>query len=255
VSDLEARLRALRETGRRALVPYLMGGMSEDWLDAVRAVVHAGADAVELGLPFSDPIMDGPVIQRAGAAALSRGASITTVLSELAGLGVEVPLVVMTYYNVLHRRGLTRAAGEMAAVGVSGVIVPDLPLEELGEWRAAADAAGLACVLMVAPSSPPERVARVAAASEGFLYAAARMAVTGAAENAGDARRVVEAVRAASDIPVYVGIGISTPALAGEAASFADGVIVGSALVSRLLEGAGPAGAEAFVGELRSATG
>jgi tryptophan synthase alpha chain len=253
VTVLEDRLRALRESGRVALVCYVVGGMSDDWLDAVRAAVHAGADAIEIGLPFSDPIMDGPVIQRAADVALARGANFTSIVDDVARLGDDVPLVAMTYFNVLHHRGLARAAGELSAAGISGTIVPDLPLEEVGPWREVANAAGLASVLLVAPSTPSTRVAEVATSSQGFVYAAARMAVTGAANDTGDAERVVSMVRSASDRPVYVGIGISSPEMAAATARLADGVIVGTAIVSRLLDGEGPAGVERFVASLRRA--
>jgi len=250
---LEAELRALRDAGRKALVPYVVGGLSDDWLDAVRAVVHAGADAVEIGLPFSDPIMDGVVIQRAANEALARGATMSSILDELATVDLEVPLVAMTYYNVFHHRGLDRAAGELAAAGISGSIVPDLSLEEASPWRQAANAHGVASVLMVAPSTPPERAVALAEASQGFVYAAARMAVTGLASNEGDSERVVAEVRRGTDRPVYVGIGISGPEQAAAAAHVADGVIVGTAIVSRLLDGEGPLGVERFVSSLRAA--
>ena len=251
MTGLETRLRALRETGRTALVPYFMAGLSEDWVRHVEAAVHAGADAVEIGLPFSDPMIDGVVIQRAGLRALARGTTIETVLRDLEGLSVAVPLVVMTYYNLLLHYGLDRAAGRLAGAGVSGAIVPDLSLEEADEWRAAAGGHDVATVFLVAPSTPVARVARVAAASQGFVYAAARMAVTGAATEEGEARQVAAAVRAASDRPCYVGIGISTPEQAVAAAAVSDGVIVGSALVALLLEGGQGPDVEEFLGRFR----
>jgi tryptophan synthase alpha chain len=253
VNGLVDALSALRASGRKALVVYLVGGLSDDWLDGLRAAAAAGADAIEVGIPFSDPLLDGVVIQAASDAALRRGTTFSSVLGELASLDVTVPRCAMTYYNLFHHRGLERAAGELARAGVSGAIIPDLPLEECGPWRVAADAAGVANVLMVAPSSPPERVAAIAAGSRGFVYAAARMAVTGAAEGPGDAARVVAAVRSCTDLPVYAGIGITTPAQAAEAAVVADGVIVGTAVVRRLLDGEGPRGVESVVGELRAA--
>jgi tryptophan synthase alpha chain len=253
VTALEARLCALRDAGRKALVPYVVGGLDDDWVDCVRAAIHAGADVVEIGLPFSDPMMDGVVIQRAADRALARGATMSTILDELSALDADVPLVAMTYFNVFHHRGLERAATELAAAGVSGSIVPDLSLEELGPWREVANDAGVATILMVAPSSPPERVARLAGASQGFVYAAARMAVTGVASDAGDSARVVAGVREYTDTPVYVGIGIATPEQAAAACSFADGAIVGTALVQRLLDGEGPLGVERFVAQLRAA--
>lgn len=254
MTTLDDALVTLKATGRKALVPYVVGGFSDDWLDCVRAAVHAGADAVEVGVPFSDPMMDGVVIQEASTRALERGATLTTILSELSHLDVGVPLLVMTYFNIFHHRGLERAATELRAHGVTGTIVPDLSLEEITSWRTASNAADVACVVMVAPSTPRERVAKLASVSQGFIYAAARMAVTGAASDAGDAARVVAAIQAVSTKPVYVGIGISTPEQAQHAAALADGVIVGTALVQRLLDGEGPRGVERFVGSLRKAT-
>jgi tryptophan synthase alpha chain len=253
VIELERRARSIRDASHKALVIYLMGGMTDDWVQAMRAAVHAGADLIEVGVPFSDPIMDGEVIQRAAIIALERGANMSSVLDDLARSDVQVPMLAMTYYNIVHHHGLERAAADLAAAGVAGTIIPDLPLEELGAWQRASSAAELANVLMVAPSTPLKRAAEIATRSQGFVYAAARMAVTGAAHDDGDAKTVVDAVRRACDTPVYVGIGISTPAQAGAACEFADGVIVGSAVVSRLIDGQGPAGVEKFVSELRRA--
>ncbi|MGC8498817.1 MAG: tryptophan synthase subunit alpha [Acidimicrobiales bacterium] len=252
MTELEARLRAVRER-HRAFVPYQMAGASPRWLDHLDALVAAGADAIEVGLPFSDPMMDGPVIQEAALRALAAGTTLETVAHALAGRDLGVPLIAMTYYNVLYHRGLERAATVLRDAGISGAIVPDLPLEELAPWREASAAAGLATVLLVAPSTPAERTARVARASQGFVYASARMAVTGRSDDAGDAPRVVAAIRAAVDTPVYVGIGISTPADAGAAVLFADGAIVGSALVAAVLADDDPAGLELAAAAFRAA--
>jgi tryptophan synthase alpha chain len=254
VTTLDERLAELQQSGRKALVPYFVAGLADDWLDCVRAAVHAGADVVEIGVPFSDPMIDGVVIQQASNAALARGTTLASVLDDLSRLDVDVPLVAMTYFNIFHHRGLDRCAAELHAAGVSGTIVPDLSLEEVGPWREAANGCDVASVLMVAPSTPSDRVASVCASSQGFVYAAARMAVTGAATDAGDATRVVESIRQHCSKPVYVGIGITTPAQARDAVVAADGVIVGTALVRRLLDGQGPRGVEEFVGALRAAT-
>ncbi len=253
MSSLEDRLAALKASGRKALVPYFVGGLSDDWLDAVRAAIHAGADAVEIGLPFSDPMIDGVVIQEASNTALARGATMSSVLDELATAQVGVPLIAMTYFNIFHHRGLERSAAELARAGVTGAIVPDLSFEELQPWREAANDADVACVLIVAPSTPHERAVRLAQRSQGFVYAAARMAVTGAASDDGDSLRVVNEVRSATATPVYVGIGITTAQQAQAAAEIADGVIVGTAIVQRLLDGEGATGVEKFVSELRQA--
>lgn len=251
---MEEALRARRGAGGTLLIPYLMGGMTEDWTDALAAVVAAGADAVEVGIPFSDPVMDGPVIQEASVRALDRGATPHQVIDGIAAAGVEVPVSVMTYYNIVLRAGHRRMARSLREAGVGGAIVPDLPLEEVGPWAAEADGAGLATVLLVAPSTPEERVPRICARSRGFVYAVARMGVTGERSTlGGGAAQVVERVRRATDLPVCVGIGVSTPAQAAAMCEVADGVVVGSALVRRLLEGGGPDAAGEFVGALRSA--
>jgi tryptophan synthase alpha chain len=251
---LERSLRAQRLRGRKLLIPYIMGGMTDDWGQTLAAVVAAGADAVEVGIPFSDPMMDGPVIQEAGLRALRRGTVPDEVLDGIARAEVTVPVAVMTYYNIVFRAGHRRMAHSMVAAGVCGAIIPDLSLEEIGPWAAEADAAGVETVLLVAPSSPDDRVARICARARGFVYAVARMGVTGErAEVGAEARRVVERIRLHTDMPVCVGVGVSTPEQAAEMCEVADGVIVGSALVRRLLEGGGPEAAAEFVGSLRRA--
>ncbi|HVT41468.1 MAG TPA: tryptophan synthase subunit alpha [Acidimicrobiales bacterium] len=252
--DLEKELRTRRERGRKLLIPYLMGGMSDDWGQALEAIVDAGADAVEVGVPFSDPMMDGPVIQEAALRALARGTTPDEVFDGVARAEAPVPIAVMTYYNLIFRGGHKRMARSMAAAGVSGAILPDLPVEEIEPWAAEADAAGVATVLLVAPSSPPERVTRICGRARGFVYAVARMGVTGErSESGSDAAGVVEKVRRATDLPVCVGVGVSTPEQAAAVCEVADGVVVGSALVRRLLEGGGPDAAAAFVSSLRQA--
>jgi tryptophan synthase alpha chain len=252
--DLEKDLRARRERGRNLLIPYLMGGMTDDWVQSLEAVVDSGADAVEVGIPFSDPMMDGPVIQEAAFHALGRGTVPDEVLDGIARADLSVPVAVMTYYNIVFRTGHKRMARSLAAAGVGGAILADLSIEELGPWAVEADAAGIDTVLMVAPSSPPERVERICARARGFVYAVARMGVTGERREVGsDMASVVEGIRRWTDMPVCVGVGVSTPAQATEVCEVADGVVVGSALVRRLLEGGGPEVAAAFVRSLREA--
>ena len=252
--SLEAALRAKRDAGRKLLVPYVMGGMSEDWVSVLQGVVAAGADAVEVGIPFSDPVIDGPVVQEASIHALARTTTPQSVIDGIVAAEVGVPVVVMTYYNIVFRAGHHRLASSLAQAGISGAIVPDLPLEELDPWGAEADRAGVATVLLVAPSTPETRVRRICERCRGFVYAVARMGVTGERNALGsDASAVVGRIRQATDLPVCVGIGISDAAQAVEASSVADGVVVGSALVRRLLDGGGVEAAAAFVGELRSA--
>jgi tryptophan synthase alpha chain len=250
---LEKQLRARRGEGRKLLVPYITGGMGDDWLDAVHAVADAGADAIEIGIPFSDPMIDGPTVQEASVRALQRGTTPASVLAALARTEIGVPLAVMTYYNIVFRAGHRRFADALVDAGVSGAIVPDLPLEEADGWSEEADRAGVETVFLVAPSTPLERARRICARSHGFVYGIGLMGVTGErAELASTAREVAGRLRPLTDKPVCVGIGISNPEQAAEVCTEADGVVVGSALVRKLLDGAGPAGAAAFVAALRA---
>jgi len=253
---LEEHLRARRASGRKLLVPYVTGGLGREWCDVVRAVVDAGADAVEVGIPFSDPIMDGRTIQEASQRALDLGATPVGVIDALADVEVPVPLIVMTYYNLVMRLGHTRAAEALRGAGVTGAIVPDLPLDELDGWGEAADSSGVATVLLAAPTTPDDRLVEICERSRGFVYGVSLLGVTG--ERAAlprHAEQMGRRCKAVTDRPVLLGVGISTPEQAAQAAASADGVIVGSALVRRLLEGGGPDEAAAFVAGLRAALG
>jgi tryptophan synthase alpha chain len=253
MKSLEVSLRALRDVGRKALVPYFVAGATPDWVHHVEAAALGGADAIEIGIPFSDPMMDGIVIQEAGLQALQAGTTFESIGRDLAALDTEVPLIAMTYYNIFLHYGLERSAGRLREFGISGAIVPDLSLEESQEWSAACATHDIATIFLVAPSTPPSRIDEVVRHSEGFLYASARMAVTGASSDEGDGARVVANVRDASDIPVYVGIGISTPQQAADISRVSDGVIVGSALVKVILDGASTHEVESFVRRFRDA--
>jgi tryptophan synthase alpha chain len=253
VKTLERDLRALRDGGRKLLVPYFMGGVTDDWTEHVQAAVLAGADAVEIGIPFSDPMMDGPVIQGAALRALARGTTLDSICDDLVRLDAKVPLVAMTYYNIVLHYGLDRCAGKFASSGISGAIVPDLALEETPPWVAACEGADVATVLLVAPSTPPERVDKVVAASQGFVYASARMAVTGKSDGGGEGERVVRSIRRTSDVPALIGIGIASADQAKQAAKVSDGAIVGSALVQVILDGGSASDVEAFIREFRLA--
>lgn len=251
---LESTLRARRDRGHKLLVPYLTGGLDGGWCEVLRAVADAGADAIEVGLPFSDPVMDGPTIQEASARALAHGATPVSVLDDLTGIDAGVPLVVMTYGNLVHRAGRRRFAGSLAAAGVDGAIIPDFPLEESEEWEAACAEAGVEAVLLAAPVTPDDRLARICGRSRGFVYAVGRMGITGERATVADSAGVLaKRLKAATDKPVLVGFGVSTPEQAVEAATEADGVIVGSALMRILLDGGGPAEAATFVSSLRRA--
>ena len=252
--NLESHLRSRRDAGAKLLVPYVTGGLGREWHEVVRAVVDAGADAVEVGIPFSDPIMDGRTIQEASQRALDLGATPIGVIDVMATIDVPAPLLVMTYYNLVASLGHERCAQHLSQCGVDGAIVPDLPYDELDGWGDAADAAGVETVLLAAPTTPDERLRQICERSRGFVYGVSLMGVTGErnelAIHAGEMGRRCKAV---TDKPVLLGVGISTPEQAAQAAASADGVIVGSALVRKLLDGGGPDEAAAFVRSLRVA--
>jgi len=227
--------------GRPALIGYLPAGFPsvEGGIEAITAMVDAGADAVEVGFPYSDPVIDGPVIQRATEAALAAGvrpADVLRTVERVAALGV--PAVVMTYWNPMERYGVARFARDLAAAGGAGLITPDLIPDEAGEWIAASDEHGLDRIFLVSPSSTEARVRSTTAACRGFVYATALMGVTGARDQvSSDAPALVERVRAVTRTPVAVGLGVRDGAQAAAIGAFADGVIVGSALVAALAEG------------------
>lgn len=250
---LEATLRDRRAAGHKLLVPYVTGGLGRGWLDVVRAVADAGADAIEIGIPFSDPVMDGRTIQEASERALDIDATPGGIIDELDGADVGVPIAVMTYYNPVHHMGHERFASRLASAGVDAAIVPDLPLDELDGWADAADAADVETVLLAAPTTSAERLRAICERSRGFVYGVALLGITGErTELAVEATEMGRRLKGATDKPVLLGLGISTPDQARTAAAAADGVIVGSALVRRLLDGGGPEVAAAFVGELRA---
>jgi tryptophan synthase alpha chain len=251
---LEVALRAARDGGRKLLVPYITGGLGDDWLDTVRAVADAGADAIEIGIPFSDPVMDGPVIQEASERALHSGATPQSILGALRDHDAGVPLAVMTYYNICFRTGHERFAASLRDAGVAGAILPDLPLEEVGPWATAADAAGVETVMLAAPTAPDERLPRICARARGFVYAVGLLGVTGErAELAASATVIAGRVKAVTDLPVLIGVGVSNAEQAVEASRVADGVVIGTSVVRRMLEGEGPAGVAAYVAEVRKA--
>ncbi len=255
---LEAALRERRDAGGKCLVPYLTGGLfaggDGDWTDVLRAVAGAGADGIEVGIPFSDPVMDGPVIQEASELALQAGATPPAILDSLAAVDAGVPLAVMTYVNLVYRFGYERFAATAASSGVSGAILPDVPLEESAQWCAAADAAGVQTVMLAAPTAPDERLERIVERARGFVYAVGLMGVTGERESlAGSAKVIASRLKELTDTPVLVGVGISNPAQAVEVCEVADGVVVGSALVRTVLETRSPEAAADLVGSFRDA--
>lgn len=236
--DLEERLRARREGGGRAFVPYVTGGLPGVDAALLRGLEAAGADAIEVGIPFSDPVMDGGVIQEASRRALEAGARPAGVLATIEEAGVGVPVALMTYLNPVLSRGMERFLAEAAASGVSGVIVPDLPVDEAGDWIERCASRDVAPVFLAAPGSHADRLKAIVDAARGFVYCVATYGVTGErTELSSAAAAVVGALRPLTDRPLLVGVGIGAPDQAAEVCGFADGVIVGSALVRPLLEG------------------
>jgi tryptophan synthase alpha chain len=235
---LERALRARRDGGGHAFVPYVTGGYRGVDRVLLRGLAEAGADAIEVGIPFSDPVMDGGVIQEASARALAAGATPRGVLDGIRGADLDVPVAVMTYVNPVHRLGVAAFVQAALGAGVSGLIVPDLPVDESRELEETAASAGVDLVLLAAPGTRPERLAEIGRRSRGFVYCVATYGVTGAREALGaTARDVVESVRPHTDLPLLVGVGIGTPEQAAEACAFADGVVVGSALMGPILDG------------------
>ena len=215
--------------------------MGDDWTEVVRAFAAAGADAIEVGIPFSDPVMDGPTIQEASEAALEQGANLGSILTALRDVDAGVPIVLMTYVNLVFHAGYARFASEAVSAGVAGVILPDLPMEELGEWEPFALDAGLATVQLASPLTPDERLARLCARSQGFVYGVNLLGVTGERGELADSSAVLaKRLKATTDLPVIMGFGIATPEQAVAAAEHADGVVVASALMRQRLDGASP---------------
>ncbi|WKV74544.1 tryptophan synthase subunit alpha [Streptomyces sp. PCS3-D2] len=260
---LSDTLAKAKSEDRAALVAYLPAGFPtvDGAIDAVKAVVEGGADVVEIGLPHSDPVLDGAVIQTADDIALRGGVKIADVLRTVreAHEATGAPILVMTYWNPIDRYGVERFTAELAEAGGAGCILPDLPVQESALWREHAAKHGLATVFVVAPSSKDERLATITAAGSGFVYAASLMGVTGTRESVGNqaqdlVRRTRAAAGARGGLPVCVGLGVSNAAQAKEVAGFADGVIVGSAFVKLLLDAPDlPAGLDAvraLAGEL-----
>jgi tryptophan synthase alpha chain len=240
MSRIGERFRRLREQERKGFVGFVTAGdpSLERTVEVAREMEEAGVDVLELGVPFSDPLADGPIIQRASERALARGATLARVLEAVRRIRKtsDVPLLLFSYFNPLLRFGLSALARESAAAGVDGVLVTDLPPEEAAGWLDVARGAGLDTVFLAAPTSPEERLRRVAGASRGFVYAISRTGVTGERDAlSDDARPLLARIKALTREPVALGFGISTPEQVAAAASVADAVVVGSALV-RFLE-------------------
>lgn len=240
MSALAALFEKTRSENRAALIGYLPAGFpsKEECIMGIQAMVNGGVDAVEIGFPYSDPVMDGPVIQAAADLALSNGTGASDVFDIVeATVKMGVPTVVMTYWNPIERYGVTKFAAELARRGGSGVITPDLTIEESASWQEASTTAGTDRIYVVAPSTTEKRLPLVTAQCSGFIYAASLMGVTGTRTSvSANARELVARIRETSSTPVAVGLGVSNKDQAHEVASYADGVIVGSAFIRQLQE-------------------
>lgn len=260
MSELDELLARTRAENRAALVAYWPAGFpdKETSIRAIRTIVEAGADIVEVGLPYSDPVMDGAIIQEAAGKALANGFKVRDVFDVVAGaVDAGAVTVIMTYWNLVEQFGVDRFAAQLAAAGGSGLITPDLIPDEAGEWDEVSRSRGLDRIFLVAPSSTDERLAMTAEAASGFIYATAVMGVTGLRETTSSAAPVlVDRLRSVTDKPVGVGLGVSNAAQAHEVARFADAVIVGSAFVRCLIdaqdEHAGLANLAKLAADLRS---
>ena len=239
---------------KRLLMPYVTAGICPDWLELVDAVIDAGADAIEIGIPFSDPAIDGPTIQEASVVALDAGTTPAGALAALKGRQFGVPLIAMTHYNLVYRYGHERFAQDLVEAGCWATILPDLPYEHADEWLAAAGDRGIENVLLAAPVTTDERLQMVADKTGGFVYVVSTMGTTGARGEVDDAATVLaRRVKAVTDVPAIVGFGISNGETAVTAAKEADGVIVASALMRRILEGQSIEEAVTLVAEIRQA--
>lgn len=236
---LDRTFAQLRQCGEKALITYVMAGdpSLQDTEQLVVELEQAGADIIELGVPFSDPIADGPVIQLAAERALRSGTSLRTILSMVAGLRArtKIPLVLMAYYNSIYAFGPERFCQEAAQAGIDGLIMPDMPPDEAGPLKGPAAAAGLPLIFLLAPTSTAERRTFVARQSQGFVYYVSLTGITGAKLlNLADVGKNVEKIRKVTKLPVAVGFGVATPEDAAKVATIADGVIVGSAIVKQI---------------------
>jgi tryptophan synthase alpha chain len=260
VERIAAAFAAAKDERRAALMPYMMGAFPEPGTAAAVAEAYAdsGADLIELGIPFSDPLADGPTIHAADTRALANGATFEKALQACAAVAERVPVVVMCYANMVLAMGPKRFAGRLAEAGAAGAIVPDMPLEEAEEVRTELAARELALVPLVAPTTPAERRRRICEAAGGFVYIVSTTGTTGErSELPPDLRELAGAVREEAKVPTAVGFGISTPAQAAEVGKIADGVIIGTRLVRAVDESDGPAAAaaavSAYLAEVRDA--
>lgn len=251
---LETQLRAKRDAGRKLLLPYITAGYPSDtWPQLVEGLAAVGADAIEIGIPFSDPVMDGPTIQESSTLALDGGIDPAKVLDQISSVEVDIPLIAMTYYNICFRMGHRRYASALKEAGIDAAILPDLPLEEIEPWAKAADHIGVETVLLAAPTAPDDRLPAICERARGFVYGVGLVGITGErAELAASALEMARRLKAVTDKPVIIGIGVSNAEQAVEVAEVADGVIVGSAVIRQILETGSIDAAIDFVGSLRA---
>jgi tryptophan synthase alpha chain len=258
-TSIETAFAAAKQEGRAALMPYLMGGFPDQETATAVAVAYAdgGADLIELGVPFSDPLADGPTIHAADTAALAAGATLESVLETCSTVADRIPVALMCYSNMVLARGIEEFGGLAAEAGAAGVIVPDLPLEEQGPIADALGSQGLALIPLVAPTTPPERRARICASAQGFVYLVSTVGVTGErADLPPELTDLISAAKEEASVPVAVGFGISTPEQAATVGKLADGVIIGTRLVRAVADApdrdAAVAAVSDFLGETRA---
>jgi len=252
---LETHLRQKRSEGRKLLLPYITGGYPEsDWTLLIEGCISAGADAVEIGIPFSDPIMDGPTIQESSTLSLKAGTTPQSIFGELSKQKFAAPLIAMTYYNICYRMGHKRFASSLKEAGISAAILPDLSLEEVGEWAADAQSEGIENVMLAAPTSSDERLEKIAQKAQGFVYGVGLVGVTGERRELADsALQIAKRLKSITDKPVLVGVGVSNPQQALEVCEVADGVIIGSAVIRKILDSGSIDSAIEFLIEVRQA--
>ena len=252
--EIESVLRKKIDSGKKALVVYITGGLGNDWIQTMHSVIEAGADVVEIGIPFSDPVMDGPIIQMANESSMESGSTPVSILNDLRGESSAAPLAVMTYYNLAYRMGHERFASGLASAGISGCILPDLPLEELDAWSEAASNSKIETILLAAPTTPDERLYEICTRSYGFVYAVGLLGVTGVrSELADSAIEIASRLKKVTSKPVLVGVGIGTPDQAVKASEISDGVIVGSAIVQEMIDSSSPEKVGELVSSFRNA--
>ncbi|HWR39050.1 MAG TPA: tryptophan synthase subunit alpha [Patescibacteria group bacterium] len=257
MSRITRTLQNLKKNGKKGLIVYITGGYPDmnTTFQAVQAAAKAGADVVEIGIPFSDPMADGPVIQKAASAALEAGASVETIITTVKYLRqyTEVPLALMTYFNPVLQAGMENFIRSSLLAGVDGLIVPDLPLEENAVLAEPCEQEGMDLISFIAPTTTAERLEPLCCQGSGFIYCISNTGVTGAKEVDYSALEpLIGAARKYTDLPIAIGFGVSSPAAAAEAVRCADAVIVGSAVMQKLMD-EGVEGMETFIAELRAA--